>query len=63
MRFSVLIVLIYITTPLFGQSGSLVEQLGGIKTSFTISNGDETMEILSQAIVKRGLSQYHTDYD
>lgn len=40
----------------YGQT--LSEQLGGVKTEFVILSASDTMEVLDQQIIKRGLSDW-----
>ncbi|MBR8537792.1 hypothetical protein KDU71_19630 [Carboxylicivirga sediminis] len=51
-----IIVLVLISAGM--QAQSLVEQTGGVKTSFTITSSGIELPITAQAMVKRGISKY-----
>ena len=42
--------------------GQLIEQIGGIKTNFVISNENTVLNVKAQAILKRGLTEQDRDW-
>ncbi|MEM6697480.1 MAG: hypothetical protein AAF806_22495 [Bacteroidota bacterium] len=43
--------------------GQLIEQVGGVKTDFVISNEENILNVSTQAILKRGLTEQGLDWD
>ncbi|MEL6945754.1 MAG: hypothetical protein AAFO82_24130 [Bacteroidota bacterium] len=43
--------------------GQLIEQVGGVRTNFVISNENNVLKVKTQAILKRGLTEHDRDWD
>jgi len=57
MRYIIVTLLLLVSTVVAGQS--LTEQLGGIRTDFTIYFQSEKVDVVDQLIIHRGLSKYN----
>ena len=57
MRYIIVVLLISVNTVAFGQS--LTEQLGGIRTDFTIYFQSKKIDVVDQLVIRRGLSKYN----
>lgn len=51
--------------PFFSSAQSLTEKLGGVPTNFVITSDTNTLEVISQMIIKRGeyYAEYRDDYE